>query len=158
MNLLLIFIVLNILNVIIQTYKSLITIKSGKLAAAIWNAIAYGFYTIVLIYMSCDLNLYLKALIVGSCNLIGVYVVKVIEEKQEKEKLWKVELFGSTSKINSISLVLNGNSIKYSIISSNDNNYKYINIYCYTKKQSEVVKDIATFYNVRYFASEGKIL
>ena len=45
MNLLLIFIVLNILNVIIQTYKSLITIKSGKLAAAIWNAIAYGFYT-----------------------------------------------------------------------------------------------------------------
>ena len=108
--------------------------------------------------MSCDLNLYLKALIVGSCNLIGVYVVKVIEEKQEKEKLWKVELFGSTSKINSISLVLNENSIKYSIISSNDNNYKYINIYCYTKKQSEVVKDIATFYNVRYFASEGKIL
>lgn len=158
MKLLLIFIILNILNVVIQTYKSLMTIKAGKLSASIWNAIAYGFYTIVLIYMSCDLNLYLKAFIVGMCNLIGVYVVKIIEEKQEKEKLWKVELFGDTEKIKSMTSALDSNDIKYSIISSNDEKFKYINIYCYTKNQSKVVKDIAIFYNVKYFVSEGKTL
>ena len=49
MNLLLLFIILNIINVVVQTAKSIITIKSGKIVASIVNAVAYGFYTVVLI-------------------------------------------------------------------------------------------------------------
>ena len=41
-QLLIIFIVLNIVNVIIQTVKSIATIKCGKTAAAFVNAVAYG--------------------------------------------------------------------------------------------------------------------
>ena len=44
-NLLLVFIFANIVNVIIQTIKSLCTIKCGKGMAALVNALAYGFYT-----------------------------------------------------------------------------------------------------------------
>ena len=80
-NLLIVFIVLNILNVIIQTVKSIATVKCGKTTAAIVNAIAYGLYTIVTVYMMCELDLWLKAAIVAACNLVGVYVVKLLEEK-----------------------------------------------------------------------------
>ena len=80
-KLLLIFIILNITNVIIQTVKSLVTVKCGKTAAALINAVAYGLYTVVVIYTVCELPLYLKALIVAICNLVGVYVVKLIEER-----------------------------------------------------------------------------
>ena len=90
-TLLLTFIILNILNVIIQTVKSIATVKCGKTAAAIINAVAYGLYTVVTVYMMCELELWLKALIVALANLIGVYVVKLLEEKARKDKLWRVE-------------------------------------------------------------------
>ena len=83
MNLLLTFILLNIFNVIIQTVKSLCTVKCGKGVAAIVNALAYGLYTFVVIYMTIDgLNIWVKAGIIALCILVGVWVVKFIEEKQ----------------------------------------------------------------------------
>ena len=80
-KLLIIFIALNVVNVIIQTVKSIATIKCGKTAAAVVNAIAYGLYTVVVVYTVCDLPLWIKVVIVGGANLIGVYVVKWLEEK-----------------------------------------------------------------------------
>ena len=91
-DLLILFVVLNIANVIIQTVKSIATIRCGKGVAAIVNAVAYGLYTIVTIYTLCDLPLFLKAGVVAVCNLIGVYVVKYFEEKARKDKLWKIEM------------------------------------------------------------------
>ena len=92
MNLLLVFVVLNVLNVILQTAKSIATVKCGKTVAAVANAVAYGLYTVVIIYTVCELPLWQKVLIVAGANFIGVYVVKAIEKKLEKEKLWKVEM------------------------------------------------------------------
>ena len=91
-NLLLVFIVFNILNVVIQTTKSLCTIKCEKLVAALVNAIAYGFYTYIIVLTMCELPLLVKAVVVAVCNFIGVFVVKFIEEKLRKDKLWKVEV------------------------------------------------------------------
>ena len=84
-KLLIIFITLNVVNVIIQTVKSIATIKCGKVMAALVNAIAYGLYTVVVVYTVCDLPLWLKVVVVGVANLIGVYVVKWGEEKSRKE-------------------------------------------------------------------------
>jgi uncharacterized protein YebE (UPF0316 family) len=92
MKLLIIFIVANIINVVIQTIKSICTINCGKWTAAWVNALAYGFYTYIVILMSADLPLLSKCIIIGLCNLIGVYVVKAIEEKMAKERLWKIEM------------------------------------------------------------------
>ena len=91
-KLLLTFIILNIVNVILQTVKSLCTVKCGKVVASVVNAVAYGLYTVVIIYTVCDLPLVTKALVVALCNLIGVFVVKLIEEKSRKDKLWLVKI------------------------------------------------------------------
>lgn len=93
MNFLTLFIILNIANVIIQTIKSIATIKCGKTVASIVNAVAYGLYTYVVIFTATDgINIHLKALVTAGANLIGVFVVKLIEEKKRKDRLWKVEL------------------------------------------------------------------
>ena len=91
-KLLTIFICLNIANVIIQTIKSIATVKCGKGVAALVNAIAFGLYTVVTVYMLCDLPLALKAIIVALCNLVGVFVVKWGEEKARKDKMWLVKI------------------------------------------------------------------
>ena len=92
MSLLILFIILNAVNVVIQTVKSLCTINGGKLMAAVANAVAYGLYTVVVIYMVCELPMWEKVVIIGGCNFVMVFIVKAIEEKLRKDKLWKIEV------------------------------------------------------------------
>ena len=66
---LLVFVVLNVINVIIQTVKSIITINGTKWSASIVNAVAYGLYTIVVVFMTAEgLGLFWKALIIISAS------------------------------------------------------------------------------------------
>ena len=85
------YVVFNVLNVIIQTIKSIVTIKCNKYIAAVVNAVAYGLYTYVIILTNIEIDLWFKIITVALANLIGVFVVKYFEEKNQKECLWKVE-------------------------------------------------------------------
>ena len=152
-KLLIIFIVLNIINVVIQTVKSIATVKSSKLVAASVNAIAYGLYTIVTIYILCDLPLLIKAAVVAICNLIGVYVVKLIEEKMRKDKLWKIEATFDKEYLETIHRLT---AIPHSYIDIGS--HVIFNFYAENLRQSLIVKDIIKKYHGKYFASESKIL
>lgn len=157
MKLLIIFIVLNIANVIIQTVKSIATVKCGKVVAALVNAVAYGLYTVVTVYMLCELNLGLKALIVALCNLVGVFVVKLIEEKTRKARLWKVEATVLRGYTQSLHSDLDKADIPHNYL-ENVGKYTLFNIFCATQKQSAKAKEIMAKYEAKYFVSESKIL
>ena len=156
-TLLLTFIILNILNVIIQTVKSIATVKCGKTAAAVINAVAYGLYTIVTVYMMCELELWLKALIVALANLVGVYVVKLLEEKARKDKLWRVESTVEKCYRDELHETLLQIDISHNYI-DNVGRYAVFNIYCPTQKESAIVKEILSKYNAKYFVTETKNL
>jgi len=157
MKLLIIFIVLNIANVIIQTVKSIATVKCGKVVAALVNAVAYGLYTVVTVYMLCELNLGLKALIVALCNLVGVFVVKLVEEKTRKARLWKVEATVLRGYTKSLHSDLDRADIPHNYL-ENVGKYTLFNIFCATEKQSATAKEIMAKYEAKYFVSESKIL
>ena len=156
MELLIIFIALNIVNVILQTVKSLATVKCGKVAAAIVNAVAYGLYTIVLVYTMCDLPLMWKAGIVALCNFIGVFIVKLIEEKARKDKLWKVEATVLPSKAEWLISRLTEQHIPFNYIDVEK--YVIFNIYCATQNESSIAKAHLDVSNAKYFVSESKTL
>ena len=157
MKLLIIFIVLNIFNVILQTVKSICTVKCGKTVAAIVNAVAYGLYTVVIVFTNTDLPLMQKVLVVAFSNLIGVYVVKWLEEKQRKQMLWKVEFTILAQNTKTIADILTLAHIPHNYI-ENVGKYTMFNAYCATQKQSESVKEIIKEYNAKYFVSETKEL
>ena len=157
MKLLTIFIVLNIFNVILQTVKSICTVKCGKTVAAIVNAVAYGLYTVVIVFTNADLPLMQKVLVVALSNLIGVYVVKWFEEKQRKQMLWKVEFTVLAQNTKTIADILTLARIPHNYI-ENVGKYTIFNAYCATQKQSESVKEIIKEYNAKYFVSETKEL
>ena len=150
------FVILNIINVIIQTVKSLVTVKCGKTVASIVNAVAYGLYTVVVVYTVCDLPLWLKVVVVGVANLIGVYVVKRIEEKSRKDKLWKVECTVPQENAYYLAIELK-NQVPFNYI-ENVGKYAIFNIYCATQEQSATVKLILNEYNAKYFVTETKNL
>lgn len=155
-QLLIIFIVLNVANVIIQTVKSIATIKCGKWGAALTNAVAYGLYTVVLVYMVCDLPTYLKALIVALANLIGVYVVKLFEEKARKDKLWKVEVACPSVHQNDLAKYLTEYKIPFNY--NRVGKWYMFNCYCMTQEQTRIVKDLAIKRECKISAYESKTL
>ena len=156
-NAIIIFIIFNVLNVVIQTIKSIATIKCGKNAAAIINAIAYGLYTYIVVLTASDgVTLWFKILVVALANLVGVWVVKYFEEKGRKDKLWRVEATVSREVALDLIRKLKANDLPYNYIDINK--YYLFNVYCATQAQSAKVKEVLNTYNAKYFVSESKTL
>lgn len=156
-KLLVTFIILNIINVVVQTVKSIATVKCEKGTAAIVNAIAYGLYTVVVVYTVCNLPLWLKVVVVGTCNLVGVFVVKWAEEKSRKAKLWKIEATVYEPYANSLHEDLNHRGIPHNYI-PNIGKYYIFNVYCDTQLESKMAKECLDRNKAKYFVSETKIL
>ena len=157
MKLLILFIVMNIINVVIQTIKSIATIKCGKTAAAIVNAVAYGLYTYIVVLTMCDLPLLTKCLIVASANFVGVWVVKYFEEKARKDKLWKVEATVHAGMVAPLHKALRDCGIAHNYIEG-VGQYTIFNIYCPTQAESIEVREVLESKNAKYFVSESKTL
>ena len=151
-----VFIILNIVNVVIQTVKSIVTIKCSKGMASVVNALAYGLYTVVVVFMSADgLGLFWKAVIIGLANLIGVYIVKLCEEKARKDRLWKVELTVPTKFLMTVDTALI--EVPHSYIRLSDK-HTLFNFYCATQEESKKVKEVADQFEAKYFVAESKTL
>lgn len=158
MNLLLLFIILQTTNVIMQTIKSISTVKCGKTVAAAVNAITFGLYTVVLVYMNCDLSLWEKVIATAATNFAGVWIVKLIEEKMRKDKLWLVQATFPVEYDKYLSEHTEILGLSYSSIELRDNRHIVYNFYCPTQKESEKAKILVKKYKGKYFASESKIL
>ena len=153
-----IFVVLNVLNVIIQTVKSIATVKWGALPASVTNAVAYGLYTIVVVYMNADgLGLLWKAVVIGLANLVGVYVVKAVEIKNRKDRLWKVEATILGGQITDLYKDLRAEDISFNYLEG-VGKYIIVNCFCHTQAESAKVKVILDKYHAKYFVSESKTL
>lgn len=152
------YILFNVLNVIIQTVKSIVTIKCNKYIASIVNAIAYGLYTYIIFITGDDsISLWFKIITVALANLIGVFAVKAVEEKRKKSMLWKIEFTVNGTLTNTIDELLKLARVPHSYIDK-VGKYTIFNAYCATEKESESVKEIIKKYNAKYFVSETKIL
>lgn len=152
-----IFVILNIVNVIIQTIKSIATVKCGKGMAAFVNAVAYGLYTVVVVYMVCDLPLWLKVVVIAICNLVGVFFVKWGEEKARKDKLWKVEM----AIPNGTNLAVLKNRIEWCGVPCNYievGKWVMFNCYCETQGQTVAMTAIAKEFHGKISAYESKTL
>lgn len=148
------FFILSIINVVFSTTRQLITANGNKYAASIVSGGYYAFYNIVLIYTVSDFPLWQKCVISFICNVVGVFLVKWIEELSRKDKLWKFELTVPTQYKNEIDQAI---SIPHSFIELSDK-HTLFNFYCENKQQSEWIKEVAKQYNAKFFVSENKDL
>lgn len=154
---LILFIVCTFANVVLSTIKSVMTIKGGKVYAAIWNALAFGLYSyIVVLTATADISTLGKVAITMGCNLVGVYGVKLVEEKMRKDRLWKVEMtvpngeYGFTA--SAMHGALNAANIPNNYVEAGK--YAIFNCYCATKADTETAITIGADYGAKFFASE----
>lgn len=151
-----VFLALNVVNVVIQTVKSIVTINGSKMSAAVINAVTFFIYTFCVVYMNADgLGLVWKALIIGVINFVGVYVVKLIEEKSRKDKLWLVKITIPTEYFEAVKNELTTADIPFTYYDLNK--YYVIDTYCETQQQTTVVLNTCKQYKGKAFATENKL-
>lgn len=155
------FVILNFINVLVNTARSLMTIKGGKWMAAFANAICYGYYTIIIVITATyDIPILYKCVAVAVVNFIGVFTIKLCEEKLQKEKKWIFLATANTQK-NSIRIVeieeyfdsMNIDCVSNSLTP----NLYTLEVFANTKKDSDVIIAIFEKYNIKYSAIERKI-
>lgn len=157
MTFLITFIILSVINVIFSTIRSIATIKSGKTVASLLSGGYFAFYNIMLIYTVADFPMWQKCLITFVCNVTGVWIVKFIEEKMRKDRLWKVEASILNSQKEEVEEMLAISKISFNYIEG-VGKYTIFNIFCSTRAQSVAVKEILKNFNAKYFVAENKVL
>ena len=155
-ELLITFIILSIINVIFSTVRSIVTIKGNKVTASFISGGYFAFYNIMLLYTVADFPMWQKCIITFVCNVIGVFIVKFIEEKSRKDKLWKVEATIPRAEASRLINYLENSELSYNYVDI----YKYylFNFYCPTQRQSAEVKKLLDNFDAKYFVSESKTL
>ena len=139
-----IFIICSLVNVIVSTLKSIITVKGSKLSASIINAISYAINTVVIVYTASNFALWIKILISASTNFIGVYIGIWILDKLKKDKLWEIKGIidrEPTEEDYKYLNILTTNKILFTIQKTLMNK-TFIYIYSSNKDESRLIKDV----------------
>lgn len=150
---LILFIVCTFANVVLSTIKSVMTIKGGKVSAAVWNALAFGLYSyIVVLTATAPISTLGKVLVTVGCNLVGVYGVKLFEEKLRKDRLWKVEMTVLTADADAMHEALEWAKIPNHYVKAG--RHAVFSCFCETKQQTDDALNIGKAYHAKSFASE----
>lgn len=148
------FTIATLINVILSTLKSVITIKGGRLVASISNAISYGFNTIV-IKSIANVELWLAVVITILSNLVGVYIALTITKKFEKERLWKITVSVPTDSFHSFKDELIDANVAFITYETSYPKYKVVDIFSNGKNESRVIRTLVNKYNVKYTINEN---
>ena len=158
MNAILLFTIATVINVTLCTIRAICTIKGDKWVSAITNAICYGFYPLIVMLTAKDtVDIITNMIITAIVNFICVWVIKLVEEKSRKDKLWKVEAVVKDFHTARLANELDELDLPYNYI-ENIGKRTLFNIYCATQKDSHNVRELLKDYNAKYFVTETKNL
>lgn len=153
MKMLIIFALCTLLNVVLATIKSVMTIKGTKISAAVWNALSFGLYSyIVILTATADLTTLEKVVVTVVCNLIGVYGVKWVEEKMRKDKMWKLEMTVLAIEADAMHKALEDADIPNHYTDAG--RHAAFSCYCSTKAETDTALAIGEKFNAKTFAAE----
>lgn len=157
-NTIIIFTICSLLNVMLNTVKTIVMYNKNKLSSSLINAITYGFYTIIVVLMAGSMPLTTKIIITAVTNFVGVWLSMVILAKFEKDKLWEIRTTFRTVYVDDVKVLLNKAKIEYTYITTENTKYTVFNIYSNTQAESLAIKEIIKKYNAKYFVNESKTL
>lgn len=155
MQVILLFVLLQFINVILSTIKSVLTIKSNRIVASVSSAIYFGFYTIVVIWTAADnMNIWIKVAIAAVTNLTGTYIAKYILDKAKRERLWDITAAVKSTVLDNVCSELNEHCLLHTRIEMNNPKYWLIHTYAKGKEESREIRRILDKYDAYVIVHE----
>ena len=153
------FFVCQLINVALNTAKTIIMHKEEKISSSIINAITFGFYAIIVVMTASALPLWITIIITIITNLIGVYLSMLILERFKKDKLW--EIVATVGCLDNekyyLIKVLNQENISFNWFATDNNPNEYIfHIYSKNQKESQYIKKELDYVNAKYIVHEER--
>ena len=151
----LIFFLLNLINVMLSTIKSVLTVKASRGIATLINAIAYGYYTIIIKQIG-DSSIEMVVTVTIITNLIGVYTSLWLLDRFKKDKVWKISVICSNADGMAIGKRLQEKEIGYNVykVVTKFGSSVGIDIFSKDQKDSHNVKEIIADYQIKYHVTE----
>ena len=146
------FFVLNLINVILGTMRSILTVKSTPFVSMVINTVSYTFYSgIVKLVSGQDMIVVLVT--TALTNIIGVYIAQFILNKTRKDKLWRItatipnkedreKIVSAFTKKDIASVAYGGQGVEL------------VDIYSKTQGESLIIKEILAPYKIKYSVVE----
>lgn len=155
MQVILLFALLQFINVILSTIKSVLTVKSNRIVASVSSAIYFGFYTIIVIWTAADnMNIWIKVAITSATNLTGTYIAKYILDKAKKERLWDITAAVKSTVLDNVCSELNEHCLLHTRIEMNNPKYWLIHTYAKGKEESREIRRILDKYDTYVIVHE----
>lgn len=154
-----IFFICSLINVALNTLKTIIMHKEEKVSSTIINAITYGFYAIIVVMTASALDLWITILITIVANAIGVYGSMWLLEKFKKDSLWEITATTDREHLEEIREYLNICKIphNYNLIDNYENTKIVFRIYSENQEQSIETKYILDKCNAKYIVHEERV-
>lgn len=150
------FFCIQLLNVILSTIKSILTINGSPKIASIANAIYFTLYAYVIKLIVTE-ELIVVLIVTFITNLIGVYLGKIILEYFEKDKLWIYTCFFECNENSVIKLAekLAHLDIECVYTTIMDNKLYEIKILTDSKEESRLVVNLLKNNKIKYYITES---
>ena len=149
-----IFFILNLINVILGTMRSILTVKSTPFIAMLINTISYTFYSGI-VKMTGAQSMAVVLITTALTNIIGVYAATFILNKVKKDRLWRITatlVKGKRTDSAQIIQELKKYNIEYNI---NDIGRSIVfDIFSKTQGESALLKEILNKPDVKYHVIE----
>lgn len=166
MNIILLFTILQLINVVLSTIKSIVTVKGTTFQSALMNTIYYSLYTIIVIYTVSDFgcgawDLLIKIAIVGITDFIGVYISAWLMNRFKKDKLWEivatVDQSVSIYAVELTEMALKESNISYNVTPTQKQNEYVFHIYSKNQNESQTIKAILNEWKAKYIVHEESV-
>ena len=153
MNQVLLFAIATVVNVVLSTIRSITTIKGGKWLSAFTNAVCYGFYPlIVMLTAKGTVGIVVNMCITAIANFVCVWVIKYVEQKSRKDKMWRIDLAIPNDERDFVHRKLQ--DIPHNYIECGA--WTMFNCYCATQQETARVKQIGLALGGKYSAYESQ--
>ena len=150
------FTLMTIINVTLSTIRSICTIKCGKWLSAVSNAVCYGFYPLIVMLTAKDtVTIWANMIITAVANFVCVWIIKFVEEKARKDKMWLVKMTIPKNNFERVKKDLDNANIPYSWIDIKK--YVIFDTYCNTQTDTQNATLICKIANGKIFAVENKL-
>lgn len=150
---LLIFIGVQLLTTMLSTAKTILTVQASKSVAALINAISYTLGAIMMkLLTKQDMEVVIS--VTFFCNLVGVYIAKMIIDKTRKTRLWIINATVKNNLRDDVERKLRDRQIQYTLLEAK-NNRDFFSIFSYSKGESILIKEILEEYHIKHSIVES---
>ena len=167
MVMIILFITLSLVNVVLSTIKSIVTVKGTTFQSACVNAMSYGLYTVIVVFTAGCLHsnyfvdLTIKVMTTIATNFIGVYISAWILNKIKKDKLWEIVATVQNTDMDNykqfLNMILSREQISFNCMETNKHGEYVYHIYSENQEQSRVIKKALSGTNAHYIVHEEEV-